>query len=123
MFADMLLFAPIGRGRPTARPDLLHQRTRAGRRNHAIDAREVPGTPVARIVHHVHGVALIDEVIGPSWPSVRRLLESVSSLTASAGYQHDWIGMANVPRHPNLHIHCAVHGFIYGLAHVMSAHV
>src|ERR1035438_4850928 len=86
-------------------PNLLHLCARAGRSQVAVQSRNVGSPPSARKIHHVDGIALIHEVVGPARPAVRSLQQRHVGLTSSRLNKEDWIGMPDLLRHPNINVH------------------
>src|SRR5689334_12669179 len=121
--ADVLLLAPVGGRRAAAGPDFFHQRGGTLRRDHAIHAGDVSGPAAGGVIHHVDGVALVHEVVGPAGPTVGRLHDFIGALPHAFDDEDNRIRVADVFRDPGLDVHGAVHGFVAGLADVVAADV
>src|ERR1700692_2178035 len=104
-------------GRVTSRPNFLHMLGRAGPINFAVKTRNKCRASPAGEIHHVDGVALVNEVIGPAWPAVWSLQPRYVGLSASRLHEQNWITMPDLLRYPDFHIHGATHSFLAWLSH------
>ena len=89
-----------GFGRAAVHPDFFHQRARTRRRERAVDARDERRTAAPGKVHHVDGVAAVDEVVRPARPPVRRHQHLDAALPAAFADEHDRIGIDESPSAP-----------------------
>ena len=109
--------------RAAVHPDFFHQRARPRRRERAVHAGDERRAAAPGKVHHVDGVAAVDEVVRPAWPAVRRHQHLDAALSTAFADEHDRIGIENLFRHPGFDVHRAAHALDARLAFPFAADV
>src|ERR1700680_299423 len=106
-----------------SRPNLLHVLGCSGRNHFAIKTRNKRRPPPARKIHHVDGVALVHEIIGPARPPVGSLQQRYVGLSASCLHEYDRIWMLYLLGPPHLDIHGAAHPLFARFPYPLATYV